>query len=511
MIARLAIIIISIIILIFMRPQRKVGRGQRKLTFIMYPNLLAMCEDCVKDFRGFTNALVSDEKINPAEHKMDWSRASGLVLTKLRDLLGGKSYFREVDNCDSRPDFCYGYYTRFPRPNGKFDFISNPKYFACNARVKFAIKQETNKKLNQRLLYVDMMRDADLAKYFPGTWDIAALESLPEISGSSDKFYIIKLSGTCAQEGIYLISSNADYIALRRELLAKHGEKAGIISEYVSRPLLVNGIKFNFRVYLGVFKSRDETKFYVFDKYRLYSAAKSYSLPISGEKMDEKAHVTGPRNSIIHYKYEDLAKYDPATYTTENLAAIDREIKNMLAAYCNFVWPYVEKYEDNDVGCTVYGADILFDSNFRGYLLEVNPRTGYAQLGSDKASWDEYMDDFSAEYFAWIHDTILAPYFGLPRTLAEIYEPIYSNKNKFGRDYLWISAADEKAADLDRADLTFAVYLGRNIIGKLYTIADQRNIKITGKIGADYDLAAKKQIAEIMRQRFSPTKINVHY
>jgi tubulin polyglutamylase TTLL5 len=162
-----------------------------------------------------------------------------------------------------------------------------------------------------------------------------------------------------------------------------------IISRYITNPLLINGHKFDLRIYVLV-TSVDPLRIYVFKEGLARFATQEYSS--KNAKGNKFVHLT---NYSINKKSENYVQ-------SENLENDDYGFKWSLSAFCkhleqinidmNLFWSRIydiiiksflscENTIFNAVKKTcihrsncfeLYGFDIMIDSDFKPWLIEIN-------------------------------------------------------------------------------------------------------------------------------------------
>jgi tubulin polyglutamylase TTLL11 len=103
--------------------------------------------------------------------------------------------------------------------------------------------------------------------------------------GGSGKTYIAKPEGGSQGDGIYLFKRWGDYRAHR------HGT---VVSEYIDPPLLLDGFKFDLRLYVLV-KSLDPLKVYLCDEGLARLCTTKYCEPTAANLHQSYMHLTNYR------------------------------------------------------------------------------------------------------------------------------------------------------------------------------------------------------------------------
>lgn len=167
-------------------------------------------------------------------------------------------------------------------------------------------------------------------------------------------------------------------------------EDPSIISKYIPNPLLINGHKFDLRIYV-VITSYEPLRIYVYKEGLVRFASEEYS--IKDAKTNQYNHLT---NYSINKKNQNFVQ-------NKNLEQDDRGMKWSLAAFMkyleqtggidtdlfwsriydiilksvisgeNLVFNAIKKTCIHRTNCfEVFGYDVLIDSNLKPWLIEIN-------------------------------------------------------------------------------------------------------------------------------------------
>ena len=192
--------------------------------------------------------------------------------------------------------------------------------------------------------------------------------------------WIVKPTNLSRGRGIYIID-NITEVNL---------EEVAIVSKYVKDPLLINGYKFDLRIYVVV-TSYEPLKIYVYKEGLVRFASEQYSM--KDAKTNQFNHLT---NYSINKKNSNFVQ-------NENLEQDDQGFKWSLTAFCkhlqdfagvdlnlfwgriydliiksiisgeNFVYNAVKKTCIHRTNCfEVFGYDVMIDKNLKPWLIEVN-------------------------------------------------------------------------------------------------------------------------------------------
>ncbi|XP_059154165.1 tubulin polyglutamylase TTLL5-like isoform X2 [Physella acuta] len=196
--------------------------------------------------------------------------------------------------------------------------------------------------------------------------------------------YIIKPVGLSRGRGVSLITSS------REALLKTESGKRNVVCKYITNPLILNGYKFDLRIYVAV-TSFDPVVIYIYKEGLTRFATVKYNMH-SGTFQNLCMHLT---NYSINMMNDDYVKnIDPEVEdfgnkwslgallrylrslgkdTTEIMTQIeDVVIKTVLAAEWR-IGIACKRYIQNRNNCfELFGFDILLDENYKAWLIEVN-------------------------------------------------------------------------------------------------------------------------------------------
>lgn len=227
---------------------------------------------------------------------------------------------------------------------------------------------------------------------FPKTWSLPSnyAEALNYSLKHKNKTYIIKPAAAAQGRGIYLTQSLKDI------------NMDGMICQvYLKKPLLIDGFKFDLRVYALV-TSLDPLRIYVYNEGLTRFATKAYALPTKSNNGNAFMHLT---NYSLNKMSESFSKdqekgskrsfsclnrilsmngYDVQTLWNE----IDEiVVKTVISALPVLKHNYSASFPRHDVmqACfEILGVDIIIDEHFKPWLLEVNHSPSF--------STSEYVD-----------------------------------------------------------------------------------------------------------------------
>mgnify|MGYP002715396159 CR=1 FL=1 len=227
-------------------------------------------------------------------------------------------------------------------------------------------------------------RFPDEYDFFPATFCLPAervqLREFAE-SGRGGPFHIVKPEASSQGKGIYL---------LRRGEEPPGGEPC-VVQRYVDRPLLIDGLKFDLRIYV-LMTSVTPLTLYVYEEGLGRFATEPYTAP-SPKNMgvacqhltnyavnkasprfsfDQQGHAGHKRSLAAVWAALEAQGVDPRAVTAE----IDRMvIKTMCAIQPMLSHVYCSSQPEDVTGAMCFeilGVDVLIEEGGRPYLLEVN-------------------------------------------------------------------------------------------------------------------------------------------
>eukprot|EP00826_Nyctotherus_ovalis_P008511 TRINITY_DN12208_c0_g1_i24.p1 TRINITY_DN12208_c0_g1~~TRINITY_DN12208_c0_g1_i24.p1 ORF type:complete len:607 (-),score=118.33 TRINITY_DN12208_c0_g1_i24:117-1937(-) len=222
--------------------------------------------------------------------------------------------------------------------------------------------------------------------FFPTTW-ILPLEwssFKKQFEGGKTKTYIVKPEGMSQGRGIFLTRNWTDIQA----------DAHCIVQRYIKNPLLIDGLKFDLRIYILVYGC-DPYRIYMYKEGLARLATELYSVPKPSNIKNEFIHLTNYAINKDNEDYEyntDSERADTGhkrslkfvwSYIEEiggDAEKVKREIKKCIVKTFCAVQPILgHVYRacqptdvKNDKCFEILGFDILLDRKMRPWLLEVN-------------------------------------------------------------------------------------------------------------------------------------------
>jgi len=199
------------------------------------------------------------------------------------------------------------------------------------------------------------------------------------LEGSPTQYWIVKPCALSRGRGIYIIDDISDVPE----------DENCVISKYISNPLLVNGLKFDLRIYVLI-SCLEPLRIYIYDEGIARFASEKYRLTDATE--DIFAHLTNYSINKKNKKYiqnKSISEDDyghkwslSALFSLLRRIGIDTTllwsriydiiIKSILSVYSELV-KNTKEYVKFRTNCFEYlGYYILVDSELKPWLLEVN-------------------------------------------------------------------------------------------------------------------------------------------
>ncbi len=214
---------------------------------------------------------------------------------------------------------------------------------------------------------------------------------IPNLANSKIKF-IIKPVGSSRGRGIRILSDKSEFKHLLKKSLIRHG-KNYLISKYISKPHLINNKKYDLRVYVLI-SSLHPLKIYIYKEGLVRFATEDYT---KGDYDNVFIHLTNysiNKQNITRYNvnnnnnnnnenYQNYSKWSFSQYKEyfesnnqgEHYKNIMRKVKDIIVktiiTSINDISFDIALNKKNSL-FELYGFDILVDSKFNIWLMEVN-------------------------------------------------------------------------------------------------------------------------------------------
>lgn len=196
-----------------------------------------------------------------------------------------------------------------------------------------------------------------------------------------ERWYIVKPHNSSQGRGIWLSAS-------AEEILQKQKE-CNVVSQYIHKPLLANGLKFDMRFYIGI-TCWNPLRIYVYEDGLTRFATAPYTTDLSSKdnlfahltnyslnKFSENFEPNDDQDECKGHKWSHYALKEHLRQEGYDVGAIwaridDLVVKAMLSIE-NTVFSAVEMNVPYRTNCfQVLGFDILLDDALKPWLLEVN-------------------------------------------------------------------------------------------------------------------------------------------
>lgn len=268
-----------------------------------------------------------------------------------------------------------------------------------------------------------------LAPYYtfiPNSWDLPRLQNEfikyhKDITIKKSPTYIIKPGASCQGSGIYLLQDPQEYLTSNTISINC------VISTYIDKPLQINGLKFDLRIYVQI-TSTEPLRVYIFEegfarfcteKYEypnkdnlknIYSHLTNYTINKYNAKADNKDDVIGSKDdenkenmndndnidnnntntndikketkqNALKWSFSKLNEYLCKEYGYEKVVNIWDNIHEIIIKTIQLTVPvmrvtYNTIFKNNDTGkghCfQLIGFDIMIDENLKPWQIEVN-------------------------------------------------------------------------------------------------------------------------------------------
>eukprot|EP00070_Physeter_catodon_P015683 XP_023973835.1 probable beta-tubulin polyglutamylase [Physeter catodon] len=223
-------------------------------------------------------------------------------------------------------------------------------------------------------------------KFFPHTWslpaDLAVFRS--QFTGKRRKTFIIKPDASSQGRGIFL-TRNVEDINPSEHLVAQR---------YIHRPFLIDGLKFDLRIYV-LLSGCNPLRIFVHQDGLVRFATKAYAKPTTRNLGDKTMHLTNyainksssnfeqncdPGNASLGHKRSMFHVLDRLRKEGHDVDSLCRTIDECLCKTIIGIQPSLAhiygscKGEDlsNSMCFEILGIDIMIDHKLTPWLIEVN-------------------------------------------------------------------------------------------------------------------------------------------
>lgn len=221
--------------------------------------------------------------------------------------------------------------------------------------------------------------------FFPLTWLLPSewSEFKKQFTGKP-KTFIVKPEASCQGRGIFLV----------RNWTGIHPGERSVVQRYVNRPYLIDGLKFDLRIYVLVYGC-DPYRIFLYKEGLARLATEQYVAPKEKNIKNQFIHLTNYAINKVNDNYEFNTEGSRATtghkrslefvwdYIRRNGGnpnKVKRKIKKCIIKTFCAVHPYLSRIyreaQPSDFGNNkcfeILGFDILIDHKLKPWLLEVN-------------------------------------------------------------------------------------------------------------------------------------------
>ena len=224
-----------------------------------------------------------------------------------------------------------------------------------------------------------------------------------------------------------------------------------MVQEYIADPLLLEGMKFDLRIYVLV-RSIVPLKVYVYHEGLSRLATCSYEKPESGNKKNMRMHLTNyainkfSPNFIFNKSEEEDHVGHKRSYTATmqavqrlgcDVAALQSQIdriivKTIMASYQHLEKKYKEmrdiREESESICFEILGFDILIKENFEPLLLEVNHSPSFSTDSPLDMTIKKCLILDTLNLLALNHDDKIT-YFKNKNDHDPLYSPLLTSRN----------------------------------------------------------------------------------
>jgi hypothetical protein len=236
----------------------------------------------------------------------------------------------------------------------------------------------------------------ELISHIPKTLDLDDVHKLEK-----NQILILRPCAGWANSGrgIVRVTTNERLQAEKRnyQLAKKRDKRLHIIaSEYITKPLLFDGYKCHFRMFMLVV-IHPKPKKYFFKIGKIRTASKKY---INENFDDIEIHDTHMHSTKHDYFFpKDCDKLNMPGDLDKNVQHILDQMKFISDHIYNFVKPHLKPFPESQTGYNVFGLDFMIDTSLNVFLIECNERPGYQNIDEVSPGFVYFSD----EYFKWIY------------------------------------------------------------------------------------------------------------
>jgi len=272
-------------------------------------------------------------------------------------------------------------------------------------------------------LYAEMSKKCPeiCKKYMSESWLLSDEKRVAEYSEADDGVLIIKPLGYGGGEGIVHVTNKEELVELSNAVKRRKGSKGKeskeyLVSKYIRNPMLIEGKKFNLRMYFMVCtRPNHKTDWFLFEEGKIITAELPYK---DADYMNKKIHDT-------HFKSTKKNRLFPES---RELGLSDKEAKNIMqqmrevlrCAY-DVYKPHIATTRESKYGFEVFGCDFAVTSDVGVKLLGINARHDYGVADAKKEAPEIY-ERFCSDFWDWIYKHAIEPVFSTDFEGEEKYE-----------------------------------------------------------------------------------------
>jgi len=235
-------------------------------------------------------------------------------------------------------------------------------------------------------------RDFD---FIPQTWIMPQDYRNFKASFTKRKTYILKPSNSARGEGIR-IARKWNTID---KIIKGNPNEDYVVQRYIASPMLLDGYKFDYRIYVVVFTQDADIKYIIFNDGLTRFGTKKYKRPNKKNIYEVYMHITNYSLNKKSEQFKDIASVEEESASKRKISTtlrqlrrkgknvqshwfwdeVDEIVSKTLSALCLPIYPHVflnsEKTGPDDIHGNAFhilGFDIMMDSKKKLWLLEVN-------------------------------------------------------------------------------------------------------------------------------------------
>lgn len=172
--------------------------------------------------------------------------------------------------------------------------------------------------------------------------------------------FIIKPESEFARKGMAIVDNFKDLESHLKSFKSQNW----VFQKYITNPLLFEKKKFHLRPYILVIRRKNKIYAYVHKIGYMYAANQKFTL----KTYDFEHHMTGAKYCNV-YDFKDFAQY----FGADKFETVWKQIQNIVnVTVSEFNQAQTFNMPNQDTSFHLFAYDILVDSNFKAFLLEIN-------------------------------------------------------------------------------------------------------------------------------------------